>query len=46
MKKAMLFVSLSVIFIFTSESLRADVNIHNVFGQNMIVIEKDPLEVL
>jgi sialate O-acetylesterase len=45
MKKAMLFLTLAIMFAFTAGSLRAEVTVHNMFDQNMVLQRGKPVEV-
>jgi len=45
MKKSMLFFTLVIMFTFTAGSLRAEVKVHNIFGQNMVLQRGKPVKV-
>ena len=45
MKKSMLFFTLVIMFSFTAGSLRAEVKVHNIFYQNMVLQRGKPVKV-
>jgi len=45
MKKAMLFLTFVIMFAFAPGSLRAEVKVHNIFGENMVLQRGKPVEV-